>query len=97
MEKDGLIVAILAIMFIAIVGMVVLFIAGDLHEQGRTNEVETFTVNDPGSNKECTLDHTPDNTPVVRYHNGTAWKTLTVTTHYTVSDNTITVLASAMD
>ena len=96
MDQDGLLTVILLIMFVAIVGMIVLYIAGDLHDMGTTDENEEFTVVDPSSSKVCALNFEPDTTPVVRYNNGTAWKTLAAS-DYTLSGNRLTVKSSAMD
>jgi len=96
-ERNNVILFVgLLIMFIAIIGMVVLFIAGELHEHGRTSETETFTVNDPSSDRSCGLNYAPDDSLIVQYYNGTAWTTLT-TADYTISGNTLTVKNSAMD
>lgn len=96
-SNNHIIFVLLFIMFVAIVSMVVLYIAGDLHAFGSSSDTETFSVSDPSSNKVCTLDYAPDGSPVVQYYNGTSWKTLTETTHYTISGKTVTVKASAMD
>lgn len=91
-----MITTILFITMVAIIGMVVLFIAGDLHDHGKTDEVESFSVSNPDVAKVCDLDYKPDDTPTVRYYNGIAWSTLG-TGDYTLSGTTLTVKASAMD
>ena len=96
MDDNPLLTVALLILFVAVIGMIVLFIAGDLHDQGRTDASESFTVTDPGSDKVCSLDREPDETPVVRYYNGTAWSTLT-SSDYTLVGSTLTVKSSAMD
>lgn len=95
MENDFL-PAIFVIMGIAIIAMVVLFVAGDLHEQGRGSESEEFVVDDPSVDKACTLDFYPDNTPTVTYYNGTTTVTLGAG-DYTLVNNVLTVKASAMN
>lgn len=95
MDQD-LMPVIIFIMGVAIIGMLVLFIAGDLHDQGRTDESETFYVSDPSVDRSCALDHEPDNTPTVKYYNGTAWTTLGVG-DYTLTGKTLVVSAAVMD
>jgi len=97
MDNDALITTILFIGAVAIVGIVIMFIAGNLHAYGVTDETDSFTVTDPNSEKVCGLQYTPEGVPTVQYYNGTAWSTLTLTTDFTVSGDTVTVKASAMD
>lgn len=96
MDDNPLLTIALLILFVAVVGMVVLFIAGDLHDHGRTDASESFTVTDTDSDKVCLLEREPDETPVVQYYNGTAWSTLS-SSDYTLSGSTLTVKSSAMD
>jgi len=99
MEQDikstGMIVGVIvAIGFVVLVGIVLM---DSLSNASDVNNAESFTVADPSSDKVCSLAYQPEGTPVVRYYNGTAWSTLTLTTDFTVSGDTVTVKASAMD
>lgn len=79
----------------ALVGVIVLD-SLDQASEGTASSIETFNVGNSSVNKTITLDYTPEgDTFTVRYHNGTAWKTIPAT-DYTLSGKTLTVNATAM-
>lgn len=96
MDEDGVIWIIVLIAGITALAMIMVIIAGEFHEVGSTDKTESFTVSNPSVQKTCTLEYNPMDDPTITYYNGTAWKTLT-SSDYTITNNILTVKASAMD
>jgi len=91
-----IVVSVIIVVFgIIFVGIYVNGEISDTLENVQT-DTEQFTVDDPTSNKACSLYHTPTEIYTVRYHNGTGWKTLG-SGDYTVSGKVVTILATAMN
>ena len=90
----GLVVLVLAIGLISIVAYVSI---DAFYTVSDVEQTESFTVTDFTVNRDCNLAGDPNTGGlVVRFNNGTGWVTLGVG-DYTVSGNTVTVLAAAMD
>ena len=96
MEQNNLFPVVLVIGMVTLILMVVFFAAGTIVDQSGASERETFTVDDVSSDQTCHLDRTPSSVTLVEYYNGTAWDSLT-NADYTVTNNIVTVDASAMD
>ena len=83
----------IAIFFVVIVGIVTI----DATDTAVDGGMDTFTVTDVTVNRDCTMDDDlDDESVIVEYNDGTGYTTLTETTDYTISGDTVTVLASAM-
>ena len=90
----GLVVALGVMVFI---GVVLIDSLDTVGERSATTS-ESFTVDDSSTDKTCTLGYDPYDASAVQveYYNGTAWKTLTVTTDYVLTGQTLVVNATAM-
>ena len=98
MNKEGLLLVMLVgtICVVMIVFSFFVYTIDETMPSSITSQSENFNVNNPEVNKVCTLTYTPSSITSVRYHNGTAWKTLGAG-DYTLVGNTLTVKASVMN
>lgn len=93
LSLNQLIVTVFAAFLLGGIGTMVLF---SVLTAGEDSHLETFDVDNQFVDKDCVLSHSPKGDMVVRYYNSVTWVTLT-TSDYTVSGNTVTVDADAMD
>ena len=93
MSGGKLLVIVFAAFLLGGIGIVTLF---SVFSAGTDDHIETFDVSNQFVDKVCGLSNTPKETPTVEYYNGASWTTLTGS-DYTLSGNTLTVDADAMD
>ena len=100
MEMDDPKKYVMIIGMVVAIGVIVIVGISLVDSMGTASDVsntETFEVNDPNTDKTCSLEYDAvDSSMVVQYYNGTTWTTLTAA-DYTLSGSTLTVKSSAMD
>lgn len=100
-DNDGfgyMIVFVVVLMIIFAMLFAGSYIMGEISKRTDVTDTSTenFIVDDPSVNKNCNLGHDVLDVLTVQYHNGTGWKTLGAG-DYTVTGNTVTVNAAAMN